>query len=53
MQVEADTHDDSGTQLGAATNTSYRTEVFAQYGAQADAEIAKIIRENEAPNHGA
>ena len=53
MQVDADTHDESGTQLGAATNTSYRTDVFAQYGAQADAEIARIIRENEAPNHGA
>jgi membrane fusion protein, multidrug efflux system len=47
MLVEADTHDDSGTQLGAATNTSYRTDVFAQYGAQVDAEIAKIIQQNE------
>lgn len=53
MQVDADTHDDSGTQLGAASNTSYRTEVFAQYGAQADAEIAKIVRQNEAAHHGA
>jgi membrane fusion protein, multidrug efflux system len=47
MQVEADTRDDSGTQLAAAVNTVYRTDVFAQYGAQADAEIAKIIGENE------
>ena len=47
MQVDADTHDQSGTQLGAASNTSYRTDVFAEYGAQADAEIAKIIERNE------
>ncbi|RDJ98634.1 HlyD family efflux transporter periplasmic adaptor subunit [Paraburkholderia lacunae] len=47
MQADADTRDDSGTQLGAATTTAYRTDVFAQYGAQADAEIAKIIAGNE------
>ena len=47
MQVDADTHDDSGTQLGAAVNTTYHTDVFAQYGEQADAEIAKIIGQNE------
>jgi len=53
MQVDADTHDDTGTQLGAAAGTRYRTDVFTQYGAQADAEIAKIVRQNEAANHGA
>ena len=47
MVVDANTHDDSGTQLAAAVNTTYRTDVFAQYGAQADAEIAKIIGQNE------
>jgi membrane fusion protein (multidrug efflux system) len=47
MVVDADTRDDSGTQLAAAVNTTYRTDVFAQYGAQADAEIAKIIEQNE------
>jgi membrane fusion protein (multidrug efflux system) len=47
MQVDADTRNDSGTQLGAAGTTAYHTDVFAQYGAQADAEIAKIIGENE------
>jgi membrane fusion protein, multidrug efflux system len=47
MAVDADTRDDSGTQLAAAVNTTYRTDVFAQYGAQADAEIAKIIEQNE------
>nr|WP_057923894.1 HlyD family efflux transporter periplasmic adaptor subunit [Burkholderia ambifaria] len=47
MVVDADTHDDSGTQLGAAVKTTYRTGVFEQYGAQADAEITKIIEQNE------
>ncbi|WP_028217403.1 HlyD family efflux transporter periplasmic adaptor subunit [Paraburkholderia oxyphila] len=47
MVVDADTRDESGTQLAAAVNTTYRTDVFAQYGAQADAEIEKIIASNE------
>jgi membrane fusion protein (multidrug efflux system) len=47
MVVDADTRDDVGTQLGAAVNTTYHTDVFAQYGEQADAEIAKIIEQNE------
>jgi membrane fusion protein (multidrug efflux system) len=47
MVVDADTRDDSGTQLAAAVNTTYRTDVFAQYGEEADAEIAKIIDQNE------
>ncbi|CAE6755462.1 HlyD family secretion protein [Paraburkholderia haematera] len=51
MQVDADTRNDSGTQLGAATNTAYHTDVFEQYGAQADAEIAKIIAQNEVVSH--
>ena len=56
MDVEAETRDESGTQLAAATNTSYRTDVFEQYGAQlqdladlvreGDAEIAKVIADN-------
>lgn len=46
MQVEVATRDESGTQLGAATNTTYRTDVFAQYGAAADAEIDRIIAQN-------
>ncbi len=33
--------------LGTARRTRYRTDVFAQYDAQADGEIAKIIKENE------
>jgi membrane fusion protein, multidrug efflux system len=47
MDVDADTQDQSGTQLGAAVNKSYHTDVFAKYGEQADAEIAKIIEQNE------
>lgn len=47
MQVDVDTHDDTGTQLGAAQDTSYRTDVFAGYGARADVDIAKIIARNE------
>ncbi|OAJ53440.1 hemolysin D [Paraburkholderia ginsengiterrae] len=46
MQVEVDTHEQTGEQLGAAVNTSYRTDVFAEYGADADAEIARIIAQN-------
>jgi membrane fusion protein (multidrug efflux system) len=46
MDVDVDTRDNTGPQLGAAMNTSYRTDVFAEYGAQADAEIEKIIAQN-------
>ena len=46
MDVDVDTRDNAGPQLGAATNTTYRTDVFAQYGAQADAEIDRIIAQN-------
>jgi membrane fusion protein, multidrug efflux system len=47
MEVHVDTRNDSGTQLAAAVNTSYRTDVFAQYGDAANAEIAKITKQNE------
>ncbi|MFM0171255.1 HlyD family secretion protein [Paraburkholderia sediminicola] len=46
MQVDVDTHEETGAQLGAAVNTSYHTDVFAQYGDEADAEIARIIEQN-------
>jgi membrane fusion protein (multidrug efflux system) len=46
MEVEVDTRNNTGPQLGAAMNTSYRTDVFAEYGAQADAEITNIIARN-------
>ena len=51
MEVEVDTRNNTGPQLGAAMNTSYRTDVFAQYGAQADAEIANTIAQNIVPLH--
>ncbi|MFX1767089.1 HlyD family efflux transporter periplasmic adaptor subunit [Paraburkholderia sp. A1RI-2L] len=47
MTVDADTHDESGSQLGAAQNTRYCTGVFAQYDAQATGKIEKIIKQNE------
>lgn len=46
MLAKVDTRDESGTQLGAATTTSYRTDVFSRYGEEADAEIARIIEQN-------
>ncbi|RDK00046.1 HlyD family efflux transporter periplasmic adaptor subunit [Paraburkholderia lacunae] len=51
MDVDVDTRNNTGPQLGAAMNTSYRTDVFAEYGAQADAEIEKIIAQNVVPLH--
>lgn len=51
MDVDVETRDNTGPQLGAAMNTSYRTDVFADYGAQADAEIEKIIAQNIVPLH--
>ncbi|SIT38865.1 multidrug efflux system [Paraburkholderia ribeironis] len=51
MDVDVDTRNNTGPQLGAAMNTSYRTDVFAEYGAQADAEIEKIIAQNIVPLH--
>ena len=53
MSVDVDTHNSTGRQLAAAANTSYRTAVFAEYGAQADAEIEKIIAQNLAPLNAA
>ncbi|MEM5329856.1 EmrA/EmrK family multidrug efflux transporter periplasmic adaptor subunit [Paraburkholderia sp. JHI2823] len=50
MQVDVSIRNDSGTQLGNAQNTVYETDVFAKYGAEADAEIARIIAENAGPN---
>jgi len=51
MDVDVDTRDNTGEQLGAAMNTTYRTDVFAEYGAQADAEIDRIIAQNMVPTH--
>ncbi|MDR5824159.1 HlyD family efflux transporter periplasmic adaptor subunit [Caballeronia sp. LZ043] len=46
MQTEVETRDRPGTQLGAATTTSYKTDVFSRYGEEADAEIERIIADN-------
>jgi len=46
MQTEVETRDQSGTQLGAASTTSYGTDVFSHYGAEANAEIERIIAGN-------
>ncbi|WDD94383.1 EmrA/EmrK family multidrug efflux transporter periplasmic adaptor subunit [Burkholderia sp. FERM BP-3421] len=46
MQVEVSIKDESGNQLGNVQNTIYQTDVFAKYGDEADAEIARIIRAN-------
>ena len=47
MNVDVAVKDDHGGQLGAAPNTVYQTDVFARYGDKANAEIARIIKENE------
>jgi membrane fusion protein (multidrug efflux system) len=46
MQVDVNTHDETGGQLNTAAPTSYRTAVFDKYGDEADAEIARIIAQN-------
>ncbi|CAM2152644.1 membrane fusion protein, multidrug efflux system [Pararobbsia alpina] len=47
MEVDVDTKDDRGSRLDAApVNTVYKTDVFAQFGAQADAEVSRIIAQN-------
>ncbi|CAB3697720.1 EmrA/EmrK family multidrug efflux transporter periplasmic adaptor subunit [Paraburkholderia rhynchosiae] len=52
MQADVTIKDDDGGQLGQAQNTVYQTNVFAKYGDEADAEIARIISENAGPNGG-
>ncbi|MBN3816104.1 HlyD family efflux transporter periplasmic adaptor subunit [Paraburkholderia sp. Se-20369] len=46
MQVDVNIKDESGNQLGNVQNTVYQTDVFAKYGDEANAEIARIIAEN-------
>ncbi|WP_419687140.1 MULTISPECIES: HlyD family secretion protein [Burkholderia] len=53
MQVDVDIKDERGDQLVNAPNTVYETNVFAKYGDQADAEIARIIAENAGGNAAA
>ncbi|VWB19840.1 hemolysin D [Burkholderia lata] len=53
MQVDVDIKDERGDQLVNAPNTVYETSVFAKYGDEADAEIARIIAENAGGNAAA
>jgi membrane fusion protein (multidrug efflux system) len=46
MQVEVSIKDESGTQLATGPTSNYQTDVFAKYGAQADAEIQRVIEAN-------
>ena len=50
MQVDVNIKDERGDQLANAQNTVYETNVFAKYGDEADAEIARIISENAGGN---
>ncbi|MBN3727242.1 EmrA/EmrK family multidrug efflux transporter periplasmic adaptor subunit [Burkholderia sp. Ac-20379] len=52
MQVDVNIQDESGGQLGGVQNTVYQTDVFAKYGDEANAEIARIIAENAAGGPG-
>ncbi len=53
MQVDVDIKDERGNQLVNAPNTVYETNVFAKYGDEADAEIARIVAENAGGNASA
>ncbi|MDR6498686.1 efflux RND transporter periplasmic adaptor subunit [Burkholderia sp. DN3021] len=53
MQVDVDIKDERGNQLVNAPNTVYETNVFAKYGDEADAEIARVIAENAGSNASA
>jgi membrane fusion protein (multidrug efflux system) len=49
MQVDVTTRNEDGSPLTNTANTAYETHVFDQYGDEADAEIARIIKDNAAP----
>lgn len=46
INAEVNVRDESGAQMQNVPNTVYQTNVFAKYGDQADAEIARIIAAN-------
>lgn len=46
MLANVNIKDESGKQLVSVPNPNYETDVFAKYGDQADAEIARIIAAN-------
>jgi membrane fusion protein (multidrug efflux system) len=47
MNVDVNVKDPAGAQLGTESTSTYKTDVFAKYGDEADAAIARIIAENE------
>jgi membrane fusion protein (multidrug efflux system) len=47
MNVDVDVKDPSGAELGTQSSATYKTDVFAKYGDDADAAIARIIADNE------
>ncbi|SAK96188.1 secretion protein HlyD family protein [Caballeronia glebae] len=53
MNVDVTIKNEDGGQLGQAQNTVYQTNVFDNYGAQADQEIARIIQQNAGTGAGA
>ncbi len=46
IDAEVNVRNESGAQMQSVPNTVYQTNVFAKYGDQADAEIARIIAAN-------
>jgi membrane fusion protein, multidrug efflux system len=47
MNVDVDVKDSAGPQLDTDPASSYKTDVFARYGDEADSAIARIITKNE------
>ncbi|QBR01381.1 HlyD family efflux transporter periplasmic adaptor subunit [Paraburkholderia pallida] len=47
MNVDVNTKDSSGAQLGAGSTSTYQTSVFVHYGDEANAAIASIIKAND------
>jgi membrane fusion protein (multidrug efflux system) len=47
MSVDVDIHDQSGKDLGAARNSVFETHVFDDYARDADAEIDRIVAQNQ------
>jgi membrane fusion protein, multidrug efflux system len=46
MAVDVDVKNQSGSQIDDPQKASYTTDVFAKYGDEADAQIARIVAEN-------
>ena len=47
MNVDVDVKNANGPQLGTDPASTYKTDVFANYGDDAEAAIARIISANE------